>query len=159
MKWKYDYSNRAFGKFFADLSKCIWHFWIHRRVMMCDIIANYDVVQHKEYYIREDNWTDDKLSVLHENGYRKCENLPDHDNLAWMGVPVVIKLHGFKTFEDVPRDKPMFLNDRMQNNLLNRFAKSLARAAIVAGMDIQKIILMGAIGVAALIGMKMFGVF
>ena len=47
----------------------------------------------------------------------------------------------------------------MQNNLLNKFAKALARAAALAGMDLQKIILMGAIGIAAVVGMKMFGVF
>ena len=80
-----------------------------------------------------------------------------------MGVPVFMKLHGFKMIEaDDPRaskDDPMFLNDRMQNNLLNKFAKSLARAAALAGMDLQKLILMGAIGIAAVIGMKVFGVF
>ena len=71
----------------------------------------------------------------------------------------MVKFHGFKMIETDCKDSPMFLNDRMQSNLLNKFAKSLARAALVAGMDLQKIILMGVIGIAALIGMKMFGVF
>lgn len=161
-RWKYDYTKRALGKTFADIGICIWHFWIKRHVMVCDIIADYDIIQKKEYYIREDYWTDEKITDLHEMGYKKCENLPDHDNLGWIGVPVLIKLVGFKTIEiDNPdnKDAPLFLNDRMQNNLLNKFAKSLARAALVAGMDIQKLVLMGAIGIAALIGMKMFGVF
>ena len=162
MRKKYDYSNRAFGKTFIDGAVCFWNYWIKKRVMVIDIIADYDLIQHKEYYIREDNWTDEKITLLHEQGYRKCENMPDHDNLGWLGVPVLIKFHGFKTIiieNQNYKDNPMFLNDRMQNNLLNKFAKSLARAALVGSMDLQKLILMGAIGVAALIGMKMFGVF
>ena len=47
----------------------------------------------------------------------------------------------------------------MSNNLLNKFAKSLARAAALAGMDIQKLLLMAGLGIAAVIGMKLLGVF
>ena len=162
-RWKYDYTNRGFGKTFSDLKNVICNSWIKHRVIVCDMIADYDPLQDKEYYIREVYWTDEKPAQLHERGYRICEGCPDHDNLAWMGVPVFMKLHGFKMIEaDDPRaskDDPMFLNDRMQNNLLNKFAKSLARAAALAGMDLQKLILMGAIGIAAVVGMKMFGVF
>ena len=163
MRWKYDYTgSRKFGKIISDGIQTFYHFWIRHRVIVCDIIANYDVVQHKEYFIREDYWTDEKLANLHEQGYISCENLPDHDNLAWFAVPVMIKLHGFKTIEIINtknRDDPRFLNDRIQNNLLNKFARSLARAATLAGMDIQKFILMAGLGVAAIIGMKIFGVF
>jgi len=76
---------------------------------------------------------------------------------------VMMKIHGFKELAvDDPnfsQDTPSTLNDRMNNNLLNKFAKSLARAAAIAGMDIQKMILIGAIGIAAIVGMKLFGVF
>lgn len=161
MRWKYDYTgSRKFGKIISDGIQTFYHFWIRHRVIVCDIIANYDVVQDKEYFIREDYWTDEKLANLHEQGYRSCENLPDHDNLAWFLVPVMVKFHGFKTIEiDNSRDDPRFLNDRIQNNLLNKFARSLARAATLAGMDIQKLVLMAGLGVAAIIGMKIFGVF
>ena len=163
MKIKYDYTNRALGKTFIDGALCFWHHWIRKRNLIIDLIADYDVVQHKEYYIREEYWTDDELSLLHEIGYRRSEDTPDHDNLGWLGVPVMIRLHGFRTIEvtdpEASKDDPMFLNDRMSNNLLNKFAKSLARAAALAGMDLQKLILMGAIGIAAVIGMKIFGVF
>ena len=163
MKWKYDYTDRRFGKTFSDMFKVFYHSWIKHRTLIVDLIADYDIVQHKEYYIREEYWTDDKLSLLHEIGYRRSESTPDHDNIAWIGVPVMIRLHGFKTIEvtdpAASKDDPMFLNDRIQSNLLKSFAKSLARAAALAGMDLQKLILMGAIGIAAVIGMKMFGVF
>ena len=163
MIWEYNYTDRRFGKTFTDLLQVIKHSWIKHRVMVIDLIADYDIIQNKEYYIRHEYWTDQKLSKLHELGYRKSENTPDHDNLAWVGVPVMIKLQGFKTTEvtdpEASKDDPMFLNDRIQSNLLKSFAKSLARAAALAGMDLQKLVLMGAIGIAAVIGMKMFGVF
>lgn len=158
-RWKYDYTDRRFGKTFSDLGKVVYHSWIKHHVIVCDMIADYDLVQHKEYFIRDVYWTDERPSLLHEQGYRICEGCPDHDNIAWIGVPVFMKIRGFKMIETDEKDDPMFLNDRMQNNLLNKFARSLARAATLAGMDLQKLILMGAIGIAAVIGMKMFGVF
>ncbi len=159
-EYEYEYTKkRAMFKTFADGWETLKHFWIKKRVMVIDLTADYDEELHKEYYIRRSYWTDEKAAELHAKGYRICKNCPDHDNLAWIGVPVLIKLHGFKTFETDEKDNPMFLNDRMNNNLLNKFAKSLARAAIVGGMDLQKLILMGAIGVAAVIGMKFMGVF
>ena len=159
MEWDYNYYERGLGKFFKDCFKCFWHSWIKHRVLVCDMIADYDLIQHKEYCIRREYWTDDKLSMLHERGYRICEGLPGHDNLAWMGTPVMMKLYGFKTIEETTKDNPSFLNDRMENNLLNKFARSLARASTLAGMDIQKLILMAVLGVAGVIGMKYFGVF
>lgn len=159
MKWEYNYTDRGFGKTFSDLLQVIKHSWIKHHAIVIDLYAEWDDAQKKEYYVREEHWTDEKLTSLHEQGYRRSDGTPDHDNLAWIGVPVMIRIHNFKTCEEISRDGPSFLNDRMQNNLLNKFAKALARAAALAGMDLQKIILMGAIGIAAVVGMKMFGVF
>lgn len=159
-EWPYDYTKkRVLGKTIADLFETIWHFWLHRRVMVCDMDGDYDLLQHKEYYVRHSYWTDEKASMLHERGYRNCKNHPDHDNIAWMGVPVMIKLRGFKMVETDEKDGPTFLHDRMRNNLLNKFARSMARASIVSGMDMQKLIMMGIVGVGAIIGMKVLGVF
>lgn len=156
--WDYDYLHRSF---FKDLYLNIKHRVINKRVLVVDIIAKHSNSQNKDYYERKEYWSDTPLSVLHENGYRICEGL--HDNIAWIGVPVMMKLHGFKMIEvDDPafsKDTPSTLNDRMNNNLLNKFAKSLARAAAIAGMDIQKMILIAAVGIGAIVGMKIFGVF
>ena len=159
MIWKYDYTQKGIGKFFKDVVLCYWHSVIKRHVMVCDMCGDYDIIQMKEYVIRVDYWTDEKLKDLHAKGYRTCEGLPGHDKLAWAGVPVMCKLSGFKTYEIDSKDSPTFLNDRMQNNLLNKFAKSLARAVTLGGMDLQKILLMAGLGVAAVIGLKMMGVF
>ena len=156
--WDYDYLHKSF---FKDLYLNIRHRMINKRVLVVDIIAKHSNSQNKDYYERKEYWSDTPLSVLHENGYRICEGL--HDNIAWIGVPVMMKLHGFKMIEvDDPnfsKDTPSTLNDRMNNNLLNKFAKSLARAAAIAGMDIQKMILIAAVGIGAIVGMKIFGVF
>ena len=156
--YEYDYLN---GGFFKDLWQNIKHRMINHRVLVVDIIAKHVNNQNKDYYERKEYWTDTPLWMLHENGYKICEGI--HDNLAWIGVPVMMKLHGFKMIEvDDPnfsQDTPSTLNDRMNNNLLNKFAKSLARAAAIAGMDIQKMILIAAVGIGAIVGMKLFGVF
>ena len=156
--YEHDYLK---GSFFKDLIENVKHHMIHKRILMVDIIGKHSNVQNKDYYERKEYWVDTPAEILHENGYRICEGL--HDNLAWIGVPVMMKLHGFKEIvvEDpnFSQDTPSTLNDRMNNNLLNKFAKSLARAAAIAGMDLQKMILIGAVGVAAIVGMKMFGVF
>ena len=156
--WDYDYLHRSF---FKDLYLNIRHRMINKRVLVVDIIAKHSNSQNKDYYERKEYWSDTPLSVLHENGYRICEGL--HDNIAWIGVPVMMKLHGFKMIEvydpAFSKDTPSTLNDRMNNNLLNKFAKSLARAAAIAGMDIQKMILIAAVGIGAIVGMKIFGVF
>ena len=156
--YEYDYLN---GGFFKDLWQNIKHRMINHRVLVVDIIAKHSNSQNKDYYERKEYWSDTPLSVLHENGYRICEGL--HDNLAWIGVPIMMKFYGFKTSTvDDPnfsKDTPSTLNDRMNSNLLNKFAKSLARAAALNGMDLQKLLLMGIVGVGAVIGMKMLGVF
>lgn len=158
MIWEYDHTERGLFKFIKDIGRCFKHSWIKQRVFVCDMYADYDLIQQKEYVVRKEYWTDEKKKDLHARGYRLCEGLPGHDNIAWMGVPVLCKLHGFKVLEDV-KDSPTFLNDRMKNNLLKKFAASLARAAVLMGMDLQKLLLLGGLGVAAVIGMKLLGVF
>ena len=161
MNYEHDYHGSGIGKFFSDLVENIKHSMIKKRILVVDLIGEHSNVQNKDYYDRKEYWTDLPAEILHENGYRICEGL--HDNLAWIGVPVMMKIHNFKMIEimdpNFSKDTPSTLNDRMNNNLLNKFAKSLARAAALGGMDLQKLILMGAIGIAAIIGMKMFGVF
>lgn len=161
MNYDHDYHGSGIRKFFSDLGENIKHSMIKKRILVVDLVGEHSNVQHKDYYDRKEYWTDTPAAVLHENGYRICEGL--HDNLAWVGVTVMMKIYNFKMIEitdpNFSKDTPSTLNDRMENNLLNKFAKSLARAAAIGGMDIQKLILMGAIGIAAIIGMKMFGVF
>ena len=158
MNYEHDYLK---GGFFKDLFENIKHRMIHKRVLVVDLIGEHSEVQNHDYYDRREYWTDTPQRILHENGYRICEGI--HDNLAWIGVPVMMKIYNFKMIEvDDPnfsQDTPSTLNDRMNNNLLNKFAKSLARAAAIAGMDLQKMILIGAVGIAAVVGMKIFGVF
>ena len=158
MIYGHDYINSGF---FKDLAENIYHRMIHKRVLVVDIIGEHSNNQNKDYYDRREYWTDTPLRILHENGYRICDGI--HDNLAWIGVPVMMKIYGFKELAvDDPafsKDSPSFLNDRMNNNLLNKFAKSLARAAAIAGMDLQKMILIAGVGIAAIVGMKIFGVF
>ena len=161
MNYDHDYHGSGIGKFLSDLGENIKHSMFKKRILVVDLIGEHDLLQNKDYYNRIEYWTDQPAEELHKNGYRVCEGL--HDNLAWIGVTVMMRIYHFKMIEitdpNFSKDTPSTLNDRMENNLLSKFAKSLARAAALGGMDLQKMILMGAVGVAAIIGMKVFGVF
>ena len=86
-----------------------------------------------------------------------------HDSLIWWGVPVYARLYNLRTIEiidpNASQDTPSFLYDRMKSNLATKWARGLARISAIAGMDVQKLVLMGGIAVAAIIGMKYMGVF
>ena len=162
---KHNYTQKGFIKFITDGAECFWNFWIRHRVLVVDVVghATYfgskDNVRDREGYDRREYWTDEKPEDLYESGYKRCEGL--HDNLAWVGVPVFMKLHNFKMQTASPdaKDSPRFLYDRAMSNLTTKFARGLARAQAIAGMDLQKLLLMGGIGIAAIVGMKFLGVF
>ena len=161
MKKLHRYTDIDILKPIRDWFECLWHFWIRQRKLIVDFTGKTNILNGKQGYVREEYWTDEPSEDLHEKGYRQIVGL--HDSLIWWKVPVYARFHGFRTIEitdpNFSKDTPMTLNDRMNSNLIQKFAKSLARATAIAGMDIQKLILMGAIGIAAVVGMKMFGVF
>ena len=165
-KKEHKYTESGFLKFIKDGAECFWQFWLNHRVLIIDItgklayVGSKETMKEREVYERREYWTSVKPEQLYSEGYKRCEGV--HDNLAWFGVPVLMKLNNIHTLQvEDPRvrDSPRFLYDRAMNNLTARFAKGLARAQIVGGMDIQKLLLMGGIAIAAIVGMKFLGVF
>ena len=163
MKKEHKYTEYGFIKFLKDGAECFWHFWIRHRVLIVDVTGKMVYfgekarLRQREVYDRKEYWVDTPVEKIHEDGYRRCEGL--HDNLAWFGVPVFMKFNEIRIKEEQGLDSPRFLYDRSQNNLTTKFARSLARAQALTGMDWQKLLLMGGIGIAAVIGMKVLGVF
>lgn len=160
MQREHNYTQRGILKAFKDLFECVWFGWIKGLRLKVDITAK-DYMLKGQWYERKEYWTDEKSEDLHAMGYRPIEGLKN--SLIWMGVPVYAIICNFRTLEitdpNASKDTPMTLDDRMHSNLTTKFAKSLARATTLAGMDIQKIVLMGAIAIGAVLGMKYFGVF
>ena len=158
---EHKYTDRDIFKPFRDLKEIIWNYWIKHRSLKVDIVGNWDMELKKDVYTRTETWTDEPRTQIHEAGYRVIEGL--HDSLIWWGVPIYARLYNFHTIEitdpAASKDTPSFLHDRMTTNLTTKFARSMARATTLAGMDIQKLVLMGAIAVAGVLGMHYFGVF
>ena len=159
---EHNYTERGIVKAFKDLYECIKHFWIKKRCLKVDFIGTvHPSVRNEQGYDRKEYWTDQKPEDLHAMGYRSIEGLKN--SLVWWGVPIYAKIYNIRTIEitdpEFSKDTPMTLDDRMHSNLTTKFAKSLARATALAGMDMQKLILMAGIGIAAFVGMKYFGVF
>lgn len=158
---EHKYTDRDLFKPFRDMWEVFWQYWIYHRSLKVDIVGKWNPVLNKEEYHRTEIWTDEPSEKIHQNGYKVIEGL--HDSLIWWGVPIYARLYNLRTVEitdpNASRDTPTTLHDRMSTNLTTRFAKSMARATAIAGMDLQKLILMGAIGVGAILGMHFFGVF
>lgn len=161
MQIEHNYTKRGIIKAFKDLYECVWYGWIRGLRLKVDLKGKEHLISGRQGYERTEYWTDEKPEDLHAKGYRSVEGLKN--SLIWYGVPVYGKLQGFRTIEitdpAASKDTPMTLDDRMHSNLTTKFAKSLARATTLAGMDIQKMVLMGAIAVGAVLGMHYFGVF
>ena len=162
MNVEHNYTERGIVKAFKDLYECIKHFWVKKRCLVVDFTGDeIPEMPGKQGYERKEYWTDEKSEDLHAKGYRSIEGLKN--SLVWWGVPIYARLYNIRTLEitepDASKDTPMTLDDRMHSNLTTKFAKSLARATALAGMDIQKLVLMGGIAIAAFVGMKYFGVF
>lgn len=155
------YTDRDIFKPFRDMIEVFWHYWIKHRSLKVDITGKDYFLKSNQWFDRKEYWTDEKSEDLHALGYKPIEGLKN--NLIWWGVPIYGRLQGFKTLEltdpNASKDTPMTLDDRMHSNLTTKFAKSLARATTLAGMDLQKMLLMGAIAIGAVIGMHYFGVF
>ena len=161
MEIEHNYTQRGIIKAFKDLFECIWYGWIKGMRFKVDITGRNYMLKSNQWYDRKEYWTSEKSEDLHATGYKSIEGLKN--SLIWWGIPIYGRLQGFKTLEitdpNASKDTPMTLDDRMHSNLTTKFAKSLARATTLAGMDLQKMLLMGAIAIGAVIGMHYFGVF
>lgn len=158
---EHKYTDRDLFKPFRDIIEVFWHYWIKHRSLKVDIVGRWNPVLRKEEYHRTETWTDEPGENIHQIGYKQIIGL--HDSLIWWGVPIYARLYNLRTLEitdpDATKDNPSFLHDRMTTSLSTRFAKSLARATALAGMDMQKLLLMGGIAAAAVFGMHYLGVF
>ena len=161
MEIEHNYTQRGIIKAFKDLFECIWYGWIKGMRFKVDITGRNYMLKSNQWYDRKEYWTSEKSEDLHATGYKSIEGLKN--SLIWWGIPIYGRLQGFKTLEitdpQASKDTPMTLDDRMHSNLTTKFAKSLARATTLAGMDLQKMLLMGAIAIGAIVGMHYFGVF
>ena len=161
MEIEHNYTQRGIIKAFKDLFECIWYGWIKGMRFKVDITGRNYMLKSNQWYDRKEYWTSEKSEDLHATGYKSIEGLKN--SLIWWGIPIYGRLQGFKTLEitdpNASKDTPMTLDDRMHSNLTTKFAKSLARATTLAGMDLQKMLLMGAIAIGAIVGMHYFGVF
>lgn len=161
MQVAHNYTKRGIIKAFKDLFECFWYGWVRGMRLKVDFKGKENIINHRQGYERTEFWTKEKSEDLHAVGYKQIEGLKN--SLIWWGIPIYGRLQGFRTIEitdpNASKDTPMTLDDRMHSNLTTKFAKSLARATTLAGMDLQKMALMGAIAVGAVLGMHYFGVF
>lgn len=152
--------------FFYDLKMNITQSWFKEKNLKIDIILKPDVLGGSPGYIRSEEWTDETRAELSNKGYIRIEGL--HDSIAWAGSKIYCKImngeHADVHITDLKgafiwsQDTSATLNDFMQSNATRDFIKGMGRTAL-ATMDFQKIVFIGIIGIGAVIGMKLMGVF
>lgn len=159
--------------FFYDLKMRIIHRTIGRRRLMCDIrLLKYQTTDElinnsfEARYSRTEHWTKISPAELQRAGYKKVEGL--HDNIAWWGVPVYLRISGGSKFNIRARNKngellysqdtAATLHDVMQSNATKKFLKGLNKAKLPE-MDLQKMIFIAILGAGAFFGLYMLGFF
>lgn len=160
-------------KFFYDLKMRLIHRTLHKRRLICDIrLAKYQTLDelicnsYEARYVRSEKWTDMKPIELQRAGYKKVEGL--HDNLAWWGVPVYLRISGGSKFNIHARDKKgellysqdtaATLHDVMQSRATEQFLKGMGKTKLPE-IDLQKMLFIGIIAAGAVFGLWMLGFF
>lgn len=157
MEIEHDYTEEVW---YIQPFKNFWYSWIKGRKLLIDLIAKPSVLGGKPYYRRVEKWTDEKISQIHQKGYREAVGL--HDSITWWGVKMYARLHNFEEF-DAEKAYPELketaetLNDAMLSDSDERFKKGLLKTAMTAAADWQKIGLILALGVGVVIGSKVLG--
>ena len=132
---------------------------LHRQRLAVKFILSPEWTKSQQY-IREETFTNESPEGLIAVGYKRCKGL--HDSILWSGIPVYVKIIGGTEYDttgpEYSRDSSVTLNDAMNSNATQDFIKGMLRGAMPT-MDIQKIVFIALIGIGAIIGMKIIGVF
>lgn len=153
---EHDYTEETF---FRNLAECFYHKVIkHRRLLVTFTI---DPIGKGDKYQRREIWTDMKPSAISRAGFMESRGL--HDSIAWMGTRIYAKVengreYDIEKFHPEKRDTSYTLNDAMLSDSDARFKKALARAALGSNADWQKIVLIGGVGILAVVLTKYFGI-
>lgn len=118
--------------------------------------------------MRMEYWVDTKKKDLGIQGYKPVKGL--HDSIMWIGVPVYMIVENGRAFE-VPEDKDEngnylypqdtaeTLQDYASSSATSKFIAAMSKAQSLGTMDLQTIIMIVIIGVGAIFGMHILGVF
>ncbi len=173
---RYDYDHaRMRGKFFYDLRETFIHYRIMNHKLVVD--AQYYLAYPKNFRIGiemekmlsiQQCWTNASSVQIREMGYKKVERL--HDNLTWLGVPCYIRFENAKKF-DTPMEKdpatgiylhpvltPSLSYDKMKSNATQDFLKDLKKGA-PRDIDVHTMVMIAVVGIGAILGLWLMGVF
>ena len=134
--------------------------WILQRKLIVDIWLKPGEIPGKDYFRREEYWTNMDSDDIHALGYKEAVGLKD--TISWTWTNVYCRIHNaveFPIAEVYPekRDTAYTLNDAALSNATRDFKRSMARAQLATTADWQKIGLMAALGIGAVIVAKYLG--
>lgn len=154
------------GSFLDNIRERLKHRGERIRV---DIWMSMEVVggEKQPIYHRDDCWTEASSDELHKAGYLPGVRVPGYDSIQWWRQPVYVRVLNFQQFNIhvkneqgqyiYSQDTPSTLNDEMNSNATKDFIKAMFKTTLPT-MDVQKIIMIGILGVGAIFGLMMMGV-
>lgn len=149
--------------------------WIYKRKLVAHFRYSmiYDNFYRPDYtptrsLTREEYWVDTKSKDLGSLGYKPVKGL--HDSIIWMGVKTYLIVENGKAFNvpqtkdeygnwEYPQDTAETLNDYASSSATQKFIAAMSKVATLGTMDMQTIIMIVIIGIGAVFGMYMLGVF
>lgn len=149
--------------------------WIYRRKLIAHFRYSmiYDNFFRPDYtptraLFREEYWVDTKRKDLGTMGYKPVKGL--HDSILWFGVKTYMIVENGKMFEVpdsrdengnylYPQDTAETLQDYASSSATQKFIAAMSKVAALGTMDLQTIIMIVIVGVGAVFGMHMLGVF
>lgn len=161
-------------KFLNDLVNVWWYGRILQMKLVSDMrfyLATPDIskpnLKPVKSLERKEKWTTRKTTEICQMGYLPANRL--HDSIPWLAIPVYIRFDNPQRFivpdtKDekghflYPQDTPSTLYDKWHSNATKEFIKNMSKLG-VRQVDTQTMIMMGIIGVGAIVGLWMMGFF
>ena len=107
-----------------------------------------------KYRVKE-KWVKLSRSDIAYYDYTPC--IGYKDSIDWIGVPTYCRIHGGIVPPNIDDQSATRLNDCMKNDATKKFEKSLGKGQL-SKMDTQKLILLGVLGVGAVLALWFTGV-
>lgn len=118
--------------------------------------------------MRMEFWTDAKKKDLGTLGYKPVKGL--HDSIMWVGIPIYMIVENGRAFEVpdtkddngnflFPQDTAETLQDYASSSATQKFIAAMSKVQSIGTMDLQTIIMIAIIGVGAIFGLHIMGVF
>lgn len=167
MNVEYCYYKKGLAAMFVNLWQILWFgYWKGCKLLIDFTAASVDLMPGQHEATMKMMWTDAPTDQICRMKYKTAKGF--NDNILFLFISQYARLHNFRCFDVQQKDSngiPIYcldtastLNDAMVSESDKAFLKGMSRVALQS-MDLQTIIMIVIVGVGAIFGMHMLGIF